>query len=228
MDQTREESGLPAACEDGVVKAHALAPGEDDERLAREIFPGEHFSRSERMLLRDDGPEPLVAEEDSAQAEVFGRGDGPRERGGKAALGEHFPDALGRALFEMDRDARVALAILVKQSSEERLRGRADVAEAQFAFFPSRRSPHAPHGFVPAFEEDGGFAEQDLSGRGEAHRPAIALEDLRAERGFDLLDGPAERGLGDAQALGSTGIAQFLGDGLKVAEMSEFHDARSA
>lgn len=72
-------------------------------------------------------------------------------------------------------------------------------------------------------EKEGGFAEEDGAGRGEADMVSAAFQDGDAERGFEILDGTADGGLGDAEAAGGGGITEFLGDGLEVSEMAEVH-----
>lgn len=65
--------------------------------------------------------------------------------------------------------------------------------------------------------------EQDLPRGGEPDVSAVALQQFGAKIGLHLLHGAAESRLRDAQPLGGAGIAQFLGHGLKIAEMSEIH-----
>ena len=143
--------------------------------------------------------------------------DRPGEGGGETIFGDHFPDAFGGALFEMERDEREALAVIAEERSEERLGGRADITEAQFAFFTGGGADDAAADFIDLLEQAGGFAEEDGSGGGDADPMAGAFEERDAEGMFELLDGAAEGGLGDVEALGGAGEVEFLRDGLEVA-----------
>jgi len=51
------------------------------------------------------------------------------------------------------------------------------------------------------------------------------LQQLRAEFVFEILDLPAERGLGHAQLLRGLGEVLLLGHGEKITEVSQFHAA---
>lgn len=55
---------------------------------------------------------------------------------------------------------------------------------------------------------------------------AGAFEDVGAQGVFELFDRAAQGGLGDAQAFGRPGEAQFFGDGLKVSEVAQVHGIR--
>ena len=76
---------------------------------------------------------------------------------------------------------------------------------------------------------------QDGAGTGEQRAPRIgqcdavtmAVEQGCAEFALKLLDLPAERGLCQAQILGSSAVAAELGNGLEVAECSCIHGYNS-
>ena len=52
---------------------------------------------------------------------------------------------------------------------------------------------------------------------------AGALQHLRAQRVFQLLDRPAQRRLRDMQTFRRAREAQLFRDGLKIAQMTQFH-----
>ena len=66
-------------------------------------------------------------------------------------------------------------------------------------------------------------AVEEAAGFGELERACAALEQRGAQLLFQLLDLPAQRGLGDEQALGRAGEIALFGNGDEVAQMAEFH-----
>ena len=56
-------------------------------------------------------------------------------------------------------------------------------------------------------------------------RPSFARRPRRAiaQMLLEFLDGAAQRGLRDVQAMTGFGEVQFFGDGLKVTQMAQFH-----
>ncbi len=223
LGEAGEDAGAAAPGDDGVVEAHAFAAGEDDEGLAGQLFPWHAAPRGEGMAHWDDDAERLGPEEGGLKAAGFKADDGAGDGGGEAALGDHFPDALGSALLEVNGDEGITPLVFGKEAPEEWGGGRADVAEAKFALLAGGGAADAADGFVPLLEEEGGFVEKDRAGRGEADVVAAALEDFGAEGGLELLDGAAEGGLGDAEAAGRAGETEILRDGAEILQVPEFH-----
>ena len=153
--------------------------------------------------------------------------DGSGEADGEAATGDHFPDTFGGAFFEDDGDAGEAAAIFEEEGAEEGSSGRADVAETEFAVFAGGGAADAAEGFFESIEEEAGFFKEGGACGGEADAAAVAVHEAAAEFEFKFLDGAAKGGLGDAEFAGRFREAEFLGDGLEVAEVAEVHGAES-
>jgi len=71
-----------------------------------------------------------------------------------------------------------------------------------------------------------GSGHKGLARCGQLHTPAVAGEQLRAHRGFELLDVQAERRLGDGQTLGGTAKVQLFGQHEEIAQVTEFHELK--
>ena len=65
--------------------------------------------------------------------------------------------------------------------------------------------------------------EQLAAGVGERHAVAMPHEQADAQLFFELADVPAQRWLGNMEALGRLGDARFVGDRDEGAQMSEIH-----
>lgn len=134
MGEARRDAGAAAAGEDGVVKSHALASGEDDQGQVVEGGPGDGAAGCERVIGADDDTEGFFTEKDGLEAEAFMAEDWTGDGGGETALGDHFPDALGGSFLEVDGDPGEALSVMVEEAAEEGLGGGADVTQPQLAF----------------------------------------------------------------------------------------------
>lgn len=68
--------------------------------------------------------------------------------------------------------------------------------------------------------------EVGLTGIGEAHRAAGAIEELRTDAALQLLNLLRQRRLGDMEVLGCAGEVPAIGDGLQVSQVAQFrlHD----
>ena len=226
MREAGRDTGATASRDDGVMQTHAFAPGEDDERLAGEHSPGDRATFGEGMRGGHHDAKTLLVEHDGAEAEGLVGHDWPSDRGGKPAFGDHFPNALRSAFFQVDSDARVALSILAQETSKKGLGRRPDITQAQLAFFAGGSAANAPHGFLPLFQQERAFPKEHGPRRGETDVMAGAFEHGGPEGAFQLLDGAAQGGLSDAKAPGSAGVAQVLRDGLEVSEVAQFHVRR--
>ena len=71
-----------------------------------------------------------------------------------------------------------------------------------------------------------GRRHKGLARRGELHTPAVAGEQLRPHRSFELLDVQAERRLRDGQALGGAAKVQLFGEHQEIAQVTEFHELK--
>jgi hypothetical protein len=67
------------------------------------------------------------------------------------------------------------------------------------------------------------LAEQDRTGFGQGHRPAVALEQGDTQAAFELTDRPRQWRLGYAQALRRSAEVQLLGHGDEVPQLSCLH-----
>src|SRR5262245_14979149 len=74
----------------------------------------------------------------------------PSQTDGEASMGNHFPDTFGSTFLKDNGDTWITTAEFFDDSSQKRLRRRADVAEPQFALFSSGSPLHAARGFVKA------------------------------------------------------------------------------
>ena len=126
----------------------------------------------------------------------------------------------------MNGNQRVALAIIMQQTAEEGLRGWTDVTETQFSFLTRRRAAHAQDRFLHVLQEHSDLTEQDGARGRDPDVMARAVEKVRAEGMFQLLESTAQSRLGNAQAFGRAREAQFFRDRLKVAKMAQFHSTR--
>ena len=64
--------------------------------------------------------------------------------------------------------------------------------------------------------------EEEAAGRGNLDSAACAVQQVGIERGFELGNRAAERGLSDGEALGGLAEMQLPGDLTKVNEVTEF------
>ena len=170
-----------------------------------------------------DDAETFLVQSDRSQADGFVHKNRPSEGSGKPAPGHHFPHTFGSTFFEVDRNERETLTIFAEEGAEERLSGRADVAEAEFAFFAGGGAAHAAGDIVNLIQKEANFLEKNRAGWGEADHVTRALKNLRAERTFKLLDGAAQSGLRDVKAFRRFREAQFFGNGLEVAKVAQIH-----
>src|SRR5687767_447249 len=111
----------------------------------------------------------------------------------------------------------------MEQAAEERLRGWADVTEAQFPLLTRRRAAHAQDRLLHVLQEHCNLAEQDGARGRNPHVMTSPVEKIRAERVFQLLEGTAQSRLSHAQALGRAREAQLFRDRLKVTKVAQFH-----
>ena len=164
-----------------------------------------------------------MAQQDRAQADPLGGRNRAGEGRGEPAFGQHFPNPLGRSFFEMNGNAWVARAVLVKQAAEKRLRRRPDVTEAQLAFLAGGGAPDAAHRFLPPFEEDRCFAQQHSARRRQTHLAAVSVQEGGAQLRLHVLHRPAQCRLRDPQMPRGPRVAQLLGHRLKIAKLPEIH-----
>ncbi len=85
---------------------------------------------------------------------------------------------------------------------------------------------YAPGALADAFQlrkQGAGLLVEIAPGVGQAQRPA-ALQQGHAEQFLELLDLPAQRWLGDVQALGGAGEVEGAGHFAEVAQVSQLHD----
>jgi hypothetical protein len=177
------------------------------------------------MAGRDDNPEALFTEQHRAQAQSLVGRDGPGQGRGQPSFRDHLPYSLRGPFLQVDGDQRITLVVDMEQPSEKWLCRRADVAEAQFAFLPVGCATDPPSQLLDLLEEQANLAQEHRPGGSEPDMMAGALEDIGAERFFQLFDRPAQGRLGDAQTLGSPGEAELFRHGLKVTKMTQFHAA---
>ena len=71
-----------------------------------------------------------------------------------------------------------------------------------------------------------GSGHKGLARRRELHPPAVAGEQLRPHRGFELLNVQAERRLRNRQALGRTAKVQLFGQHEEIAQVTKFHELK--
>jgi len=228
-DQTRRvretwrDAGAPTAGDDSIVQPHAFTPGEHDERFTSQRRPRDESSFRKRMKSGHHDAQSFLAQNAGAQSESFVRRNGARDGGGQSAFGNHFPDTFRRAFFEVNSYEWITLAILSEQSTEEWLRGRADVTETKFAFLTGSGAPDAANRFLPMLQQQFRFTHKHLAGGRQAHLMPRPLEDTRTQRRFQLFDGATQGRLRNMQPPGGPREAQVLGDGLKISEMPQFH-----
>lgn len=220
------ETGGGGGGHDGVVGAGAFAAREDDDRFAGELVPGEGGSSGPAVVAGQGGAESFLAEDEMLEREGLVGEDRAGEADREPPVGDHFPDPLGGAFFEVNGHPRVAAAVFGEDPPEERAGGRADIAEPEFAFFAGGGAPDAAEGLFETFEKDAGFLEKHGAGGGEAGGPPVAVDEADAEVGLKLLDGAAQGGLGDAEASGGAGETEVFGDGLEIAQVAEIHGGR--
>src|SRR6202012_497737 len=65
--------------------------------------------------------------------------------------------------------------------------------------------------------------EQRAPDVGQEHAPPVAIEQRLAHLFFEVAHLPAQRRLGDAQAVGGTAKVELLGDGDEVAQVAQLH-----
>jgi hypothetical protein len=75
-------------------------------------------------------------------------------------------------------------------------------------------------------QQSPGCGHKGLARRRELHAPAVAGEQLRPHRGFELLDVQAQRWLRDGQALGRPAKVQLFGQHQEIAQVTEFHELK--
>ncbi len=123
----------------------------------------------------------------------------------------------------MDGDFGVSASVFGEDATEEMAGGGTDVTDAEFALFALGGATDGFEGGLVLLEEGAGFAEENGAGIGETHSLAVPVEEEGIELVFHLLDGATEGGLGDAQAGGGFGEAEFFGDGDEVSQLAEVH-----
>ena len=72
-------------------------------------------------------------------------------------------------------------------------------------------------------QQSPGSGHKGQACRRELHPPAVAGEQLRAHRSFELLDVQAERRLRNRQALGRAAKVQLFGQHEEIAQVTKFH-----
>lgn len=142
--------------------------------------------------------------------------DWARDCNGESAFGYHFPDAFGRALFQVNGDTGKTLLVFGQQSPQKWIGGWADVTQAQFAFFAGGSATDATQRFFELVKKLNRFAQEDRTGRCQPDVVASAFEKNGAEFGFELFNGAAEGGLRDVKAAGRAGKAEFFGDSAEI------------
>jgi hypothetical protein len=227
MGEARDQPGLAATGDDGIVKANAFAPREDDERFAGERGPGQGLPADERVIRGNDDAETLFVKRNGSEADFFVDEDRAGKSGGETTFGNHFPDALGGAFLEVDGDAGEPLAVIAEKRAEEWLGGRADVTEAKFTLLAGGGAADATGDVIDLVQKEANLVEQNRSRWGQAHHVAGSLQDFGAQGAFKLLDGTAKGWLGDMETLGCFGETEFLSDRLEVAQMPQVHNSLS-
>jgi len=123
---------------------------------------------------------------------------------------------------------RVASAEFRQQPPEKRLRRRPDETDPQFALFAGGCPPHASHRVIHPLEKNADLVQQHRTGFGERDGAAIADHEHGTDSVLQFLHRAAQCRLRDMEPARGFGKAQFLGDGLEVAEVAEFHCAHTA
>ena len=108
----------------------------------------------------------------------------------------------------------------LRQTAIQQSAGKADL---QLACLPLRHLTGLAHGGPSLRQQGAGGGHKGLPGGCELHAPAVAGEQLRADRGFKLLDVERERRLGNRQPLGRAAKVQLFGQGQEIAQVTEFH-----
>jgi hypothetical protein len=149
----------------GIVRACALTTSQDDQGLSHELFPWQRGKLGPRVIHRYGGTEFFLPQQQRLQTEHFMRKHGTCQTDGQAPFRHHFPHTLRRALFQNHRHAWEAFAVFLKETGKEHARGRADVAEPQFAFLAFGSTAHAPQRLVQAFKNQTRLVQQHGTGR---------------------------------------------------------------
>ena len=109
----------------------------------------------------------------------------------------------------------------LRQPAVEHRAGKTNLQTAQHAL---RHLARLARGQARLVQQGARCGHKRLPRRGELHAPAVAGEELRAHRGFELLDVERERRLGDGQALRGAAEVQLFGQHQEIAQVAEFHE----
>ena len=108
------------------------------------------------------------------------------------------------------------------QLRQDAVEGGGGETDAEPSLFPRADAPGVVANLAQLLEQGAGVLVEEAPGLGQAQRPA-AFEQGHAELVFELLELPAQRRLGDVQALGGAGEIEGFGERLEIAQMTKLH-----
>lgn len=137
----------------------------------------------------------------------------------EGAGGEAFHQVAGEALDQVHIHEGEAGAEFADAAQGFEGQDRGDEAQVQGALAALADAGDLGQVAFGVAEQGGGALAQHGSGGGEGDCARGAVEQPRAEQGFQALDLLGERGLGDVQAGGGAAEVQFVGDGQEIAQV---------
>lgn len=151
-------------------------------------------------------------------------GDG-QEGGGKIQVaGEEELFEVAAAVFDqLDADFGEAAAKDGEPAGEEEAAADKRQAEAQDVLAQAAHFLELGAEVVALGEDGFGFLEHEFAGGGEPILAADAVQQLKVQLVFELLNGLADGGLGDVEAAGGAGETAFADHGDECFQGAELH-----
>jgi len=137
---------------------------------------------------------------------------------------QQLDDLLARVEFDhRDPHRRMLRLELAQRRRQAAIEHRADEADAQSTGRAQRNVTRLQCGLLGLTQQNGGRGLKGFTGRREAHLLAVAVEQARAHRLFQLPDGNAQRRLGDCEPPCGAAEVQLFRQHDEIAQMSQFH-----
>ncbi|CPK22518.1 Uncharacterised protein [Bordetella pertussis] len=193
------------------------------QALARQQFGVQQMGRSERMVVRH-AQHALVAQHDGAMAQAIGAKRQAAEGDIDRAVGHGGVVRDVGQFGEVQFDARMRGREFGHQRPVQLVESPAQKTDAQPALLAAGLAPAIVQRGLEHDDRRRGALAQRLAQRRERHAAAGAVEQRRAQRALQRLDGFRDGRLAHVQLFGGAAEVQLAGHGQETIELAQVHE----
>ncbi len=218
-----DDPGLKAAApadvhDDPVIDAPGLIAAHD-EVVAGKLGDRDGVLGGEPVARRQHTDQAFLAHDDLLEVAVIGR----------AGVKSHVQPAVQHPVQHLRRgrvdqshlDLGIGSPEAAHRFRQQATDGEVVEADTHLAGHSALHPPGQFHCFDQAVQDRVRAGEKGAAGLGQACHPGGPLEESNAALLLQVLDGAAERRLGDAQSFGGTAKAQFLGNRAEGSQVTQ-------